>query len=108
MDFRLLDPKGNAFHTQAGAGEVEAGAPGTGGRGPWRACFRVAGGALLKPSVMVKLSYFVLSLEEHAADAFVWEEEEAHKTRPDAEMLGARWLVVVGVVGWFRTRASRR
>jgi hypothetical protein len=46
---------------------------------------------------MVKLSYFVLSLEEHAADAFDWEEEEAHKTRPDAEMLGGFDVGVVGV-----------
>jgi hypothetical protein len=49
---------------------------------------------------MVKLSYFVLSLEEHAADAFDWEEEEAHKTRPDAEMLGGFCCVVVGALGW--------
>lgn len=58
--------------------EGEFGGQAKGGRGPWRVCFRVSSGALLRPSVTVQLNYFLVTYEEYLQDGFEWENENEH------------------------------
>lgn len=89
VDYAIYDPSGASIHHEDGVGDGEVGMHGVGGRGPWRACFRVTA-ALLRPSVMVRLTYFSINHEEYMSEAFEWEDAEGGAGgKPDAAGLGA-------------------
>ncbi|GAB4814798.1 hypothetical protein N2152v2_001844 [Parachlorella kessleri] len=45
--------------------------------GPWRACFRVSRGQILRPSVIVKVSYFTINQMTLVGTSFEWERDAA-------------------------------
>ncbi len=46
-------------------------------QGPWRACFRVSRGQILRPSVIVKVSYFTINQMTLVGTSFEWERDAA-------------------------------
>lgn len=74
-----------------GISEVETELEVEGGRGPWQLCFRVSSGALLRPSVHVKIPYFFISLEDLTGD-FDWEDsyDDEYTPQPGTVDLGKK------------------
>lgn len=73
VDFTLLDPEGQVIHREEGASETEVAVTARGGRGPWRACFKISRGPVLRPSVMVKVSYFTVNHMSLVGTKFEWQ-----------------------------------
>lgn len=91
VDYGLYNPDGTLLQHENGVSEGEVGIHAKGGQGPWRVCFRVSSGALLKPSVIVKLTYFVVNYDEYIGDSFDWEEEDASlPPKPHIDNLGTK------------------
>lgn len=92
MDYAVYNPRGEVIQSEKGAHEGEYGGHTRGGKGPWRVCFRVASGALLRPSVTVNLNYFYVNFDEFLHDGFDWEEEDeaVHINKLDPKDLGTR------------------
>jgi hypothetical protein len=91
VDYAVYDAKQQMLRHENGVSEAEVGLSHKGGRGPWRICFRVSSGALLRPSVMVKMSYFSVHYEDYAGE-FDWENEnpDFHAKHLDAAALGSK------------------
>ena len=81
VDYTVYHPSGEVLMAETGVSEGEYGGETKGGRGPWKVCFRVSSGALLRPSVTVQINYFLVSYEEYLGDSFDWEEGN-HKLDP--------------------------
>ena len=83
VDYAIYGPKGEVIQSELGVHEGEFGGHTKGGRGPWKVCFRVASGALLRPSVTVQINYFYINYDEFLHEGFDWEnDEEQHKIDP--------------------------
>jgi hypothetical protein len=95
VDFTLLDPEGQAVHHEAGASETEVAVTARGGRGPWRACFKISRGPVLRPSVMVKVSYFTVNHMSLVGTKFEWQrggggQAGGAAAQLDPQLLGTR------------------
>jgi hypothetical protein len=93
VDVKIYDPQGVVIHEEnsQAEGELELESPG-GGQGPWRVCFKVARGQILRPSVIVKVSYFTINADMMLGTAFEWQAEDADHAIPevDPSMLGTQ------------------
>ena len=84
VDFAVYAPDGRVIRSQDRVDGTEFGMEAHGGRGPWRACFRVSSGAVLRPSVILKLTYFIVSNEDILGDNFDWQSGgDAVKINPE-------------------------
>lgn len=79
MDFTLYDPAGRIIHSEVAVSSAEATVTGHGGQGPWRACFKVSRQQILRPSVIVRLSYFTVNSPTLVGTHFEWQ-----RTPPEA------------------------
>lgn len=87
VDFTLYDPLGRTLHFEESVGSSEVAMTGSGGRGPWRACFKVSRRQILRPSVIVRLSYFTVNSPTLIGTHFEWQRgqhADAGATKPDA------------------------
>lgn len=73
MDWVLYDPAGNAIHKEDAITSTEITAPGVGGQGPWKACFKVSRRHLLRPSVMVEITHFTVNSPSLVGTHFEWQ-----------------------------------
>jgi len=78
VDYALYSPSGQVIHSDVGVTEEEYGGNTKGSYGPWKICFRVSSGALLRPSVTVSLQYFIINYEEFLSDGFGEEDAPVH------------------------------
>lgn len=80
VDYGVYSPKNVLLKNENGVteGEVEITTTAD-AKGPWKICYRVSGGKLLKPSVIVDLAYFQVNFDEYIDDTFEWEEESTQK-----------------------------
>lgn len=93
VDYGVYGPDNVLLQHENGVSEAEVGVHAVGSNGPWRICFRVSSGALLRPSVIVKLSYFVVNFDEYVSEGFDWEDTEnvhADPNKPHPDELGSR------------------
>lgn len=88
VDYSIISPTGGIIKGADGVSEQEFEEVVTGGQGPWKVCFRVSSGALLKPSVFVKVAYFNIYSEEESMAGFDWQENEPNV--PDPQLLGTK------------------
>lgn len=74
VDYGVYSPSNKLLQNGNGVtdGEVELHAAAE-SQGPWKICFRVSGGKLLRPSVIVDVSYFSITFEDYEGDTFEWE-----------------------------------
>lgn len=79
VDFTLYDPAGRIIHSEVAVSSAEATVTGHGGQGPWRACFKVSRQQILRPSVIVRLSYFTVNSPSLVGTHFEWQ-----RTPPEA------------------------
>ncbi|KFM26672.1 hypothetical protein F751_6629 [Auxenochlorella protothecoides] len=79
VDFTLYDPAGRIIHSEVAVSSAEATVTGHGGQGPWRACFKVSRQQILRPSVIVRLSYFTVNSPTLVGTHFEWQ-----RTPPEA------------------------
>lgn len=77
VDLVLKNPSGDSFYTEEGLSDDELSVGAKGGRGPWLACFRVAKGRLLRPSVIVKITHFTVNYVELVGTDFEWQRRGA-------------------------------
>jgi emp24/gp25L/p24 family/GOLD len=78
VDYAVYSPNGEVIKSASGVTEEEYGGHANGGYGPWRVCFRVSSGALLRPSVTVNLNYFLINYDEFLSDGFGEEDAPIH------------------------------
>lgn len=90
VDVKVYNPAGVVIHEELGQSEGELTVETTGGQGPWRICFRVAKGQILRPSVMVKLTYFTVNADSMLGTAFEWEDDAHPLPLMDPSMLGSK------------------
>ena len=78
VDYGVYSPSNKLLQNGNGVtdGEVELHAAAE-SQGPWKICFRVSGGKLLRPSVIVDISYFSITFEDYDGDTFEWEYDVA-------------------------------
>lgn len=86
IDYGLYSPNNALLKSDNGVteGEIDIRA-GAEGQGPWKLCVRVSGGKLLRPSVIVDITYFSVYYEGDDTGSFNWEEEDASSTDVDHE-----------------------
>ncbi|KAL4446240.1 hypothetical protein ABPG77_003047 [Micractinium sp. CCAP 211/92] len=77
VDFNVYGPDGNSVHKEESVSETEIAVTAEGGQGPWRACFRVSKGQILRPSVIVKISYFTVNSMSLVGTSFEWQRDSA-------------------------------
>ncbi|KAI3432871.1 hypothetical protein D9Q98_010454 [Chlorella vulgaris] len=77
VDFNVYGPTGNSVHKEDAVSETEIAVTAEGGQGPWRACFRVSKGQILRPSVIVKISYFTVNSMSMVGTNFEWQRNSA-------------------------------
>lgn len=77
VDFNVYGPTGNSVHKEDAVSETEIAVTAEGGQGPWRACFRVSKGQILRPSVIVKISYFTVNSMSLVGTSFEWQRNAA-------------------------------
>lgn len=77
VDFTVYGPDGNSVHKEDSVSETEIAVTAEGGQGPWRACFRVSKGQILRPSVIVKISYFTVNSMSLVGTSFEWQRDSA-------------------------------
>lgn len=76
VDYGVYNPNNELLGNSNDVSEAEVSFRSLGGRGPWKICFRVSHGQLLRPSVMIKLTYFLVSYEDHSGESFDWEKHD--------------------------------
>lgn len=76
VDMTVYDPRGEQIYQEEGMTETEAAVNGDGGQGPWRVCFKVSRGQILRPSVIVKVSYFTVNQVNLVGTNFEWQQDE--------------------------------
>lgn len=84
MDVRILNPQGVEIYSEGGVSQSEISTTSEGGRGPWRVCFKISRGKILRPSVMVKVLYFTINHMNLLGTAFEWQRGAAATTTPPA------------------------
>ncbi|PSC70489.1 transmembrane emp24 domain-containing p24beta3-like [Micractinium conductrix] len=77
VDFNVYGPNGDSVHKEESVSETEIAVTAEGGRGPWRACYRVSKGQILRPSVIVKLTYFTVNSMSLVGTSFEWQRDAA-------------------------------
>jgi hypothetical protein len=84
VDFGLYSPTNTLLKNQNGVteGELDFTAQAD-GIGPWKFCVRVSGGKLLRPSVIVDITYFSVNFDD-VDEGFDWEDE--HDGHEDADV----------------------
>lgn len=75
VDFTVYGPDGNSVHKEESVSETEIAVTAEGGQGPWRACFRVSKGQILRPSVIVKISYYTVNSMSLVGTSFEWQRD---------------------------------
>ncbi|KAI7846327.1 hypothetical protein COHA_000164 [Chlorella ohadii] len=75
VDFSVYGPDGKQVHHEEGVSETEIAVTAEGGQGPWKACFRVSKGQILRPSVIVKISYFTVNSMSLVGTQFEWQRD---------------------------------
>lgn len=73
VDLQIVGPTGQVVHEREGTGEEEIAVTADGSRGPWRACFKVSRGQILRPSVVVKVAYFTVNHMSLVGTQFEWQ-----------------------------------
>ena len=73
VDWKLYDSQGNVVHEEDGMTSIDVTVPGIGGPEPWRACFKVSRRHLLRPSVIVEISYFTVNSPPLGGTHFAWQ-----------------------------------
>lgn len=77
-------------HEREATSEEEIAVTADGNAGPWRVCFRVSRGQILRPSVVVKVSYFTVNHMSLVGTQFEWQRGPAvgGDVHADASELG--------------------
>lgn len=73
VDLRVLSPSDVELYSEPAVTEANMLTTGTGGRGPWKACFRVSRGRLLRPSVIVRVTHFTVNHASLLGTRFEWQ-----------------------------------
>lgn len=91
VDVVIYDPAGQQIHKEDGVSETELAVSGDGAQGPWRVCFRVSRGQILRPSVIVKVTYFTVNQLTLVGTSFEWERDGTKGEQPelDVNVLGS-------------------
>lgn len=81
IDYGIYAPNNALLKSDNGVteGEVDLRA-GAEAQGPWKFCVRVSGGKLLRPSVIVDITYFSVYYDGDDGPSFDWQEEESSST----------------------------
>lgn len=94
VDYGVYSPHNKLLQHENGVSEAEIEAETEAvSQGPWKICFRVSGGKLLKPSVIVDITYFSLNFVNDEMEDFEWEDDEESE-RPDHSELGTHEQVI--------------
>ncbi len=78
IDYGIYAPNNALLKSENGMteGEVDLRA-GAEAQGPWKLCVRVSGGKLLRPSVIVDITYFSVYYDGDDGPSFDWQEEDS-------------------------------
>lgn len=78
IDYGIYAPNNALLKSENGVteGEIDLRA-GAEGQGPWKLCVRVSGGKLLRPSVIVDITYFSVYYDGDDGPSFDWHDEES-------------------------------
>ena len=85
VDLTIYGPGGETAHKEDGISDTEVAVTAIGGRGPWKACFKVSRGQILRPSVLVKLTYFTVNQMSLVGTTFEWQRHGPTEPRPQED-----------------------